>query len=309
MSSIAQALTDKDFLNAHPDDQKKYLSSIDQDFAKGSPQDQQAYLNHILEPQRRAQSAQPTQFENNAPKVPDKYGFTVSNVLKSGIQGVKDVGHFAKEAASDISNPNKPLFFGGAESGPKESTFHKYVVAPSERENEKAQQGGQGALESIGHSVAAAIPGIGPWVSSLAERAGTGDVGGAAAQGAAQYFTGKGLEKIGSKATSATASGLPMIGKTVGEVIGEESLKLAASLALRSGNSVDPACCVEVVQRSKPAMVRSWTRTGARCESDVHLEAHSPVQGRQAECPLAALRCRHIRGTRAGARIGQAANS
>jgi len=40
MSVIAQALTDKDFLAAHPDDQKAYLSHIDPDFAKGSPQDQ-----------------------------------------------------------------------------------------------------------------------------------------------------------------------------------------------------------------------------------------------------------------------------
>lgn len=65
MGAIAQALTDKDFLNASPDDQKAYLAHVDKDFSAASPKDQQAYLNHILAPARLAKAAQPTQFEQN----------------------------------------------------------------------------------------------------------------------------------------------------------------------------------------------------------------------------------------------------
>jgi len=57
MGTLAQALTDKDFLAAHPDDQKAYLSSIDKDFAAAKPEDQNAYLNHVLAPGRLAKSA------------------------------------------------------------------------------------------------------------------------------------------------------------------------------------------------------------------------------------------------------------
>lgn len=160
--------------------------------------------------------------ERAAPK--ENYGFTVKNIAQQGWEGLKDVGHFAKEAAGDISNPHKPLFIGDAESGPQESTFHKYLIAPSERQNELAQRPNQSAIESIGHSIAAGIPGVGPWVAGLAEQAGTGDVGGAAARGATQYLGGKGLEKVGSKATSYGAKVLPMVAKTAGEVAGERSL-------------------------------------------------------------------------------------
>src|SRR5580704_17673174 len=82
----------------------------------------------------------------------------------------------------------------------------------------------------------------------------------------------------------------------------------AASLALRDGNSGDPACCAQVVQRSEPAMVWPWTRAGAGREPDVHLEAHPPIQGRQAEDPLALQWRRDIRRTRSGSGFGAVAN-
>ena len=61
----------------------------------------------------------------------------------------------------------------------------------------------------------------------------------------------------------------------------------AASLALRDRNSVDPARCPQVVQRSQPAMVRSWTRAGAglyiskltRQFKDGNLNVRSPCSG------------------------------
>ncbi len=70
MGGVAQALTDKDFLTAQPDDQKKYLSSVDPDFAKASPEDQDAYHAHVVRPavmaNNKAMNAQPTQREKTS---------------------------------------------------------------------------------------------------------------------------------------------------------------------------------------------------------------------------------------------------
>jgi hypothetical protein len=47
MGTAARVLTDQDFLNAHPDEQRAYLSSVDKDFAGASRADQDAYLEHV----------------------------------------------------------------------------------------------------------------------------------------------------------------------------------------------------------------------------------------------------------------------
>src|ERR1700733_8733424 len=112
MSSVAQALTDKDFLSAHPDDQKAYLSHIDPDFAKGSPEEQGQYLNHILAPTRLAQSAKVTQFEKERPGPQhviqpgegalQHIGSAVKGVvggIASGAPGPGDVGRIAGQMA------------------------------------------------------------------------------------------------------------------------------------------------------------------------------------------------------------------
>jgi hypothetical protein len=85
MSAIAQALTDKDFLTAQPDDQKAYLAHIDPDFAKASPEDQAAYHAAVVLPAVKQNSlklnAQPTQFEKDRTSGPDR-GF-VSGLKES----------------------------------------------------------------------------------------------------------------------------------------------------------------------------------------------------------------------------------
>lgn len=135
----------------------------------------------------------PTKFEEGK-TIPEDYGFTPGNILSHAWQGVKNVGGFAKDLASDISNEKKPLLFGGAEEGPEESTFHKYVIHPSEDQFKEAQSGDQTGLESIGHSVAGALPMIGPWVAGHAKQAGTGDIGGAAGETLGEMAGGKALE-------------------------------------------------------------------------------------------------------------------
>jgi hypothetical protein len=96
MGAIAQALADKDFLSAQPQDQMKYLASIDKDFAAAKPEEQGQYLNHILAPSRLKQSAQPTQFE------------------KDRTQGV-DRGYLAglKESLPSVGSMARRVAFGG----------------------------------------------------------------------------------------------------------------------------------------------------------------------------------------------------
>lgn len=136
-------------------------------------------------------------------------GFTPGNIASNLWEGVKDTGRFAKGLISDISDEKKPLLFGNAEEGPGESTFHKYVIHPSEDEFKKAQTSKTGT-ESVGHSVAGAIPVIGPWVAGLSEQAGTGDVGGALARGAGQFESGKAVH-------GAVKSVIPEISHVPGE--------------------------------------------------------------------------------------------
>jgi hypothetical protein len=129
------------------------------------------------------------------PQAPENYGFTLGNMFHKAVGGAKDVVRFAADVSKDISDANKPLFFGGAESGQQESTFHKYVMAPAEEQNKKGQEGDQPWYESVGHSIAAAIPLVGPWAASEAEKAGqTQDIGGTVAEVAGQALAGKGLE-------------------------------------------------------------------------------------------------------------------
>lgn len=231
---------DKDFLAAKPEDQHAYLMATDPDYAKASAAEQLAYRQHVTGNEARLTSKEPTQFEKDRPQIPKWYGFTPSNLLHQGVEGVKDVGRFGLSVAKDISNPNKPLFFGEAESGPKESTFHKYALAPSEREFAKAQQGDQSGLESIGHSVAGGIPIIGPWVASLSEQAGTGDVGGAGARAAGQVLGAKAAEGVGGRLVRAGSRTIGPIMRTAGEMAGTRSLKPIGELPGRALEAIVP---------------------------------------------------------------------
>jgi hypothetical protein len=100
MSAIAQALTDKDFLTAQPDDQKAYLAHIDPDFAKASPEDQAAYHAAVVLPAVKQNSlklnAQPTQFEKERPGV--------AHVNQPGQGFLSHVGSGLKSVAGGLAN-------------------------------------------------------------------------------------------------------------------------------------------------------------------------------------------------------------
>ena len=92
---------------------------------------------------------------------------------------------------------------GNTESERLKFLANKYIFNPSDVEMQKAQTA-KTPLESIGHSVAGAIPLVGPWAASLGEQAGTGDIGGAVARGGAQVATGAGAAKVLGKVGGAT---------------------------------------------------------------------------------------------------------
>ncbi len=114
---LASVLKDKDFLAAHPDDQKAYLASVDKDFAAAKPEEQGQYLNHILTPSRQAQNAKVTQFERERPGQQhvaqpgegflQHVGSAVKGVvggIASGAPGPGDVGRIAGQMAENDIN-------------------------------------------------------------------------------------------------------------------------------------------------------------------------------------------------------------
>jgi len=125
------------------------------------------------------------------------------NILTTGVEAGKDVLSYA-------TSP-RPLLISDPEHG--ESLLHKYITAPAEAEHQKAVTAPT-ALESIGHSIAEAIPVLGPIAAHMGEEAGTGDVAGAVGEGAtyalAPKVVGKGLEVTGK-----IASRLPVVGDVV----------------------------------------------------------------------------------------------
>ena len=175
-----------------------------------------------------APMTKPTQTEIDHPQQPDYYGFTPMNMLRGGLQGLGNVAKFAGGVAKDISDPNRPMLFGGDEEGPKESLLHKYVIHPQDVELEKAENE-QNPIARYGHAGAAMVPLFGPWLGGAAEEAGqTGNIGGTVAKTGAEYLGGKALEGIsgmgGDLATKAASKGLPAAGEIAGRVIKGEPL-------------------------------------------------------------------------------------
>ena len=188
--SVAEAVKDPQFLAAPVPQQMAYLSAIDPEFKLGKPEQQLAYLNHITG------KPAPTTSENSAEKAntwKPNAGFTPGNMAGQAWEGLKQMGGAAVGAAKDALDPRIPVIQG------PDSLLHKYVTGPAEVEQQKARTA-KTPLESLGHSAAEAIPIVGPWAASLGEQAGTGDVGGAVAKGAAQAAATEAIPRVGEAA-------------------------------------------------------------------------------------------------------------
>jgi hypothetical protein len=216
MGAIAQALTDKDFLNAHPDDQKKYLSSVDPDFAKGSPQDQQAYLNHILEPTRKATISQSgAQFEKvNKMQPNERQANSFLLGAASGASGLPETLHPIHDAATQSPHSIGDIAKEGlkASLGPLPSVasslynIGKEALTPAGK-NEDPEDVSERRAHAVGSGVGMLAPiALGEGV----ERA-PGEIGGAT----------RGLAKLG---TDVTGKPKPIVKLALG---GERSRALA----------------------------------------------------------------------------------
>lgn len=149
---------------------------------------------------------------------PDWYGFTPGNIAANLYGGAKGaIGGIASVAHDLLSNPNW--------AGGPGSTLDKFVTQPALAQHAEANQLlKQGRpIESFGHELAANIPLVGPWAAGLGEQAGTGDIGGAAAQ--------LGGATIGAKGTAKVA-GFPL--RVAGNVIS----KMGDEAALAKGMDI-----------------------------------------------------------------------
>lgn len=178
---------------AHLDDE-----TITRNMAQHAPSEQAR--QGVVTPGAAPMKAQTqTEFEKNSPVAKPYYGFTPSNMATQAVQGVKELGSGIKDTVHDIGNLSWS------------DLAKKYLFDPADAESKKAQTA-KTSSESVGHSVAAAIPLLGPWAASLGEQAGTGDVGGAAARGGSQFALGEAAKGVSKVAR-------PIVGKA-GDVAG-----------------------------------------------------------------------------------------
>ena len=125
-----------------------------------------------------------------APQLKPLLGFTSRNLASNVATGLKEYGKGIIGMGKEVLYPQ-----GNTETERLKDIANKLVFQPADVEAQKARTAPT-ALESIGHSVASAIPVLGPWAASLGEQAGTSDVGGAVARGGIQMLAAKATPKI-----------------------------------------------------------------------------------------------------------------
>jgi hypothetical protein len=130
--------------------------------------------------------------------IPANYGFTPINMLGQAGEGLFELGKGVYGMGKDILFPE-----GNTEGERLRFLGNKYIVDPAKAENRKAQNAAS-PWESVGHSVAAAIPVVGPWAASLGEQAGTGDIGGALAKGGTQTLAAEFAPRFAGSAVGKT---------------------------------------------------------------------------------------------------------
>jgi len=108
--------------------------------------------------------------------IPENYGFTPSNMAGQAWQGTKELTSGLYEMGKDILFPP-----GATEAEKLKFLAHKYIIDPADEQERKAQTAASPS-ESVGHSIAAAIPLVGPWAAILANKLNRPMFGGAMAR-------------------------------------------------------------------------------------------------------------------------------
>ncbi len=130
-------------------------------------------------------------------------------------RGVVNTLGFLPETAEAIAQGNNP--------GDALRTVYNRTVAPQVNEyrvaKREAKQGN--TSQSMGHSIAAAVPFAGPIAANIGERAGTGDVAGATAEGLTYVLPPKAMEAPGATQDGPAIQAVDAARNYVGDRIGE----------------------------------------------------------------------------------------
>ena len=173
-----------------------------------------------------------------------------TNLLGAGAGAIKDIGSYAFGS--------RPLIISDEKNG--ESLAHKYLIAPAEAEHKKAVTAPT-ALESLGHSVAEAIPFFGPIAANLGETAGTGDVAGAAGEASTYSLAPKVMEEAPK-----VVKGLPIIRDVVKAV--SDAAKERKARAVETATENASADLIKVLKPreilpGKPSIINPEEEGGA----------------------------------------------
>jgi hypothetical protein len=167
----------------------------------------------------KPESAQERGETTTASPMAEDYGFTPSHLGHAAGSAARDVGGFAKSAYQDLVEKPTPVLEG------QDSMAQKYILGPAEQEKKRAQEEAAAfhkthGLEAVGHGASSLlhtagelIPGVGPIVGGLVDRAAGGDIGGAAAQAATYEAVPKVAEKAAGLPKAAVQEGLPKVAK------------------------------------------------------------------------------------------------
>lgn len=144
------------------------------------------------------------------------------HLMETGISAVGGLIHGVVDPAVDVVQRFPESVFG------RDTTYGRFIEAPLEAEEEKAQK--TPGVESVAHSTAGLFPVVGPFVSHVGEKLGTGDVGGTAVEVGTQYLA----------------------PKVVGEVIGTPGyFKEKMQRGLRTATGAEDALREEVTKQAQ----------------------------------------------------------
>lgn len=133
--------------------------------------------------------------------MPKWYGFTLNHLLSQGWSGFTGAVSGAVHLAADTAKAGL-----GVQQGDATAVIplaQKYITEPYKSELQKAHEyegrSSPSTSAALGHRLAAVTPLVGPWAAGLGEQAGTGDIGGAAAQVAGAIGAGKAMQAATTK--------------------------------------------------------------------------------------------------------------
>ena len=98
-----------------------------------------------------------------------------------GIRNVVGTPYDMLKAALLPPNPEDPSEVAASFSRPGGFTCPPHGCEAGSRADREARNA-ESTSEAVGHGLAAALPGVGPWAAGLGERAGAGDIAGAATE-------------------------------------------------------------------------------------------------------------------------------